>query len=277
VSGAFSVEAAIAAWLVGRIVGALLSVALARRSVGLARGAAIIRSALRPAFGYGLRAYAASLSALPIRRFDTFMLAAIGPSSQLGLYTAGVNIAEVAMYLPNSVANVMLPEGAGRTERESALLTQQASAVVSLIMVVGATVGILAAPFIVRFVFGPDFAGSVVPFQLMMIAMVGSSVRRIYSAGLMARNRAGLVSVLTLATMLLIVALDLILIPGSGASGAALASALGYTAGGILVYVMYRRSLSDDVVRTLPPLRSELALGVASLRQRITRRAAGIP
>jgi O-antigen/teichoic acid export membrane protein len=271
-AGSFSVHTAIAAWVTGRFVGAMASVVLTRRHIGLIGDVAAIRSALRPSIGYGLRAYPASLSALPIRRFDTFLLAAIAPASELGLYTAGVNIAEVAMYLPNSVANVLLPEGAGRSERESALMVKRASAVVLSIMLIGATIAILAAPLIVDLVLGRSFTGTILPLQLMMIAMVGSSSRRIYSAGLMARDRAGAVSALTVITMIMIVALDVALIPGLGASGAALASAIGYSCGGALMYGLYRRSLSEPVERSLPPLKQELIEGFSTLWRSIPRR-----
>jgi O-antigen/teichoic acid export membrane protein len=272
VVGSFSVRTAIGAWVIGRLIGAIGSILLARRSIGLAPQAAAIRSALRPALSYGLRAYVASLSMLPIRRFDTFMLAAIGPSSELGLYTAGVNIAETAMYLPNSVANVMLPESAGREERASALLVHRAAAVVLSIMVAGALLTIAAAPLIVHVVLGSDFSGSVVPLQLMMVAMVGTSARRIYAAGLLARGRAGMVSVLTVITMGIVVALDLSLIPGLGAVGAALASAIGYCCGGLFVYLSYRRSIPGRILATLPPLRHDLATGSTMLRKDVARR-----
>jgi O-antigen/teichoic acid export membrane protein len=270
--GSFSVQTAISAWVIGRLMGAIGSILLARRSIGLAPGAAAVRSALRPALSYGLRAYVASLSMLPIRRFDTFMLAAIGPSSELGLYTAGVNIAEVSMYLPNSVANVMLPESAGRGERASALLVHRASAVVLSIMLVGALVAIAVAPLIVHVILGSDFSGSVVPLQLMMVAMVGTSAGRIYAAGLLGRGRAGTVSVLTLITMCMVVLLDLALIPGLGAVGAALASAIGYCCGGLFVYVSYRQSIPESILATLPPLGQDLAVGSSTLRKHVARR-----
>ena len=275
--GSFTIETALAAWVIGRLVGAVASVVFARRKVGTDWTGSAIRSALRPAVPYGLRAYPASLSGLPIRRFDTFMLGAISPSSELGLYTAGVNIAEIAMYLPNSVANVMLPESAGRKERESALLVQRASAVVLFIMLSGAAVMIAAAPFIVNLILGSAYSGSVAPLQLMMVAMVGSSARRIYSAGLLARDRAGIVSILTVVTMLLVVGLDILLIPGRGAVGAALASAIGYCCGGLLVYVVYRRSISREVARSLPPMKEELVLGFGALRQSLVQRTGRRP
>jgi O-antigen/teichoic acid export membrane protein len=270
--GSFSVRTAIEAWVIGRLIGAIGSVVLAHRSIGMAGGRAAVRSALPPSLSYGLRAYIASLSMLPIRRFDTFMLAAIGPSSELGLYTAGVNIAEVAMYLPNSVANVMLPESAGREEHASALLVHRAAAVVLAIMVVGAAAAVVAAPLIVHVVLGSDYSGSVVPLQLMMVAMVGTSARRIYAAGLFGRGRAGTVSVLTAITMCIVVALDLALIPGLGAVGAALASAIGYCCGGVLVYLVYRRSIPRTILVSLPPLRRDLAAGWAVLRKDLARR-----
>ncbi len=175
----------------------ILAIVLAVRAIGIEGGPSLTETTKR-SFGYGLRAYPSSLATLPIRRFDTLVLGATGQTAQLGLYTAGVNIAETAMYLPNSVANVLLPESAGQDDPvRAAVLVRKASVVVMTIMVIGGGAGILLAPWIVHTLFGSAYAGSVLPLQLMMVAMLGQSTRRVYGAGLMARNKAGTVSIVT--------------------------------------------------------------------------------
>jgi O-antigen/teichoic acid export membrane protein len=248
----FTSDSAIIAWTVGRVVGAILAIVLAVRAIGL-EGGASLRETTRRSFGYGLRAYPSSLATLPIRRFDTLVLGATGQTTELGLYTAGVNIAETAMYLPNSVANVLLPESAGQHDpARAAVLVRKASVVVMTIMIIGGGLGILLAPWIVHTLFGSAYGGSVLPLQLMMVAMLGQSTRRVYGAGLMARNKAGTVSILTVTTMVMIVALDLVLIPHFGANGAALASAIAYCVGGAAVFTIYRRRLTSELRATLP-------------------------
>jgi O-antigen/teichoic acid export membrane protein len=248
----FTSDSAIIAWTIGRIAGAILAIVLAVRAIGIEGGSSLTETTKR-SFGYGLRAYPSSLATLPIRRFDTLVLGATGQTAQLGLYTAGVNIAETAMYLPNSVANVLLPESAGQDDPvRAAVLVRKASVVVMTIMVIGGGAGILLAPWIVHTLFGSAYAGSVLPLQLMMVAMLGQSTRRVYGAGLMARNKAGTVSIVTVTTMVMIVALDLVLIPPLGANGAALASAISYCVGGVAVFTMYRRRLTPELRATLP-------------------------
>jgi O-antigen/teichoic acid export membrane protein len=262
---------AVAAWAMSRVIGAIAATVIAWRTVGLAGGESL-RAALWPSVRYGVRAYAGSVASQPVRRFDTFVLAAVAPASQLGYYTAAVNISEVGMYLPNAVASILLPRSAGRDEREAARMVHRAAATVLGIVAAGALVGIVIAPALIEWLFGARFEASTIPLQLMLVAMIGASARRTFEAGLLARNRAGIVSLLTLASLALIVVLDLALIPRWGASGAALASAIAYCVAGVTAYFVYRSGLDGSTREMLPPLRVDFVDGIRSTIESIRAR-----
>jgi O-antigen/teichoic acid export membrane protein len=262
---------AVAAWAISRALGSLASIALGGHMIGFGDRASI-REAMRLALRYGLRAYPGSIAAQPVRRLDTFVLAAVAPSAQLGFYAAAVNMSEVGMYLPNAVASVLLPTSAGMSERDAAKAVHRASALVLTLVVVGALAGIVLAEPLITGVLGHRFVSAVGPFRLMLVAMIGGAARRTFCAGLMAKDRAGVVSWITLATMVVIVVLDLALIPRYEAMGAAAASMVAYCASGIVAYVAYRRFLHPETLKSLPPLRHEIVEAVRELRVAIGAR-----
>ena len=270
-----SATAAVVAWAISRLVGAVGSILLGGRAIGFG-GLSETRHALSLSMRYGVRAYPGSIAQQPIRRLDTFVLAAVAPASQLGYYAAAVNMSEIGMYLPNAVASILLPRSAGMPERTAAATVHRASAVVLVLVACGSLVGIVLASPLVRWVLGDRFSGAIAPLQLMLVAMIGAAARRTFGAGLMARNRAGIVSLITLATMALIVGLDLALIPRFEAVGAALASTIAYCAGGVAAYITYRRLLQPETRASLPPLLHEFRAGVRDVKSTLRSRRAEV-
>ncbi len=271
-ASSFSSTTAIVGWCVGRVAGAVLSSVLAARSIGFGKGEEV-REATNLALRYGLRAYPSSLATLPLRRFDTLLLGATGRTDELGLYTAGVNVAETMMYLPHSVANVLLPGAAAQADLAAAVSVRRAGAVVLTLVSAASCIGIVLAPQLIHVLFGTAYRGSVLPLQLLLVAMIGWSAKSVYEAGLMARDKVGLASIITVVTMVVIVGLDLALIPPMGAVGAALAAAIAYCVGGLATFVLYRGSIPPATRGALPGYRATLTAGIRLLRHRRGRSA----
>jgi O-antigen/teichoic acid export membrane protein len=103
---------------------------------------------------------------------------------------------------------------------------------------VAAAVGWLAIPA----VFGSDFQGSVGPFMWLLPGALGYTALSIFSNSLLASSAPGLSSVGSATALGVGLALDLVLIPAFGASGAAAAASAAFLAGGAAVALLYRRT-----------------------------------
>ena len=236
---------AVSAWVLGRLTGFGLSIWLSIRRIGIAGWARARRTAPR-LLRYGLPAHVGSLADLPIRRFDTLMLGASRGATELGVYTAAVNGAEVMFYLPTAVSSVLLPAAASLDRQAARSLTRKVLMIVVAGTSAAAAVVVLGAPVLVRVLFGSEFADSVLPLQILALALVGTSIRIVLKSALLAQRRGGLSSAMTLATLVTIVALDLALIPRYGAVGAAAASAGAYWVGAALMYLAFRRVMPRE-------------------------------
>lgn len=240
VTGDAGAGVAVGAWIAGRTLGIALAVGSTAVRIGLVaprRALVTAREALR----YGLPAHVGMLASLPIRRFDTLILGATRGAFELGIYTAAVNGAEMLMYLPTAVATVLVPTAAGWPAQEVRRIVRRAMLVVVLLTSIAAIAAAALAPWLIRFVFGPEFSGATTPLRILMVALVGTSVRILANAGLLACRRQGLASTMAVITLFVIVALDLALIPPFGAEGAAWASAVAYWVGGIGAFAAFRR------------------------------------
>ena len=234
-------KVAVFSWVVGQVAGFVLAIVLVARLVGVARPAKAAgwsRTLLR----YGLAAHVGGLAEPPIRRFDAIVLGATRSATELGLYSAAVNVAEALMYIPASVSLALLPAGASRSERESMSLTRRVLIVVLFVSSAIGALGIIGAPHIVLLVFGRDFAGAATPLRFLMIAAVGWGASRGLATSLAARGRQGFASLISLGTLAVIISADLVLIPRHGASGAAWASAGTYWFGAAMMYGAFRRA-----------------------------------
>ena len=232
-AGHRSIGSAAVAWCAGQAAGAAGAVWSASRRVGRPAFGAAART-LPGVTGYGLRAHIGNLADLATFRVDTLVLAAWWGGRELGIYAAAVNVAEVVLYLPTAVATVLLPHRSapGRASRAVALRT---TAVVAAATALVAGAGALAAPWLVDLLYPDAFSPAAAPLKILLLAMVGMSVRRVLAAELAAVRRQGTASAIAVVTFVAVLGLDLLLIPDRGAPGAAWASAAGYLLGGALI------------------------------------------
>jgi O-antigen/teichoic acid export membrane protein len=121
-------------------------------------------------------------------------------------------------------------------------------------------------------VFGSAFERSAGPFLWLLPGALGFVALAIFSNALVASSAPGLSSTGPLVSLALGVALDLVLIPPFGASGAAAAAATGLLAGGATALGLYRRVATFPVSALLVPERRDLEL-LQALTRPFWRRA----
>jgi O-antigen/teichoic acid export membrane protein len=248
--GVLTVGTAVGVWLAGQalevvILGGYLQMRLAgfgRPDLGLARRA----------LGFGLRAHVGRVMQLGNYRLDQWLLGAISGPRELGLYSVAVAWAEALWYLPTALAYVQRPDlvrARAEEARRRAVAVFRAAAVVTG---AAALVMIVAAPVLCVTIFGSDFRGSIDDLRVLVAGAFGMMALKLFGSALVARGYPGLQSLAIGAGFACTVALDVILIPPFGGLGAALASTLAYTAAGIVVAVIFLRTLGGRASELVP-------------------------
>lgn len=266
--GLLTVGTAVATWLAGQAVGALILVwYIARRLVGFGRpDVGLMARALR----FGLKTHAGRVMLLGNWRLDQWLLGAISGARELGIYSVAVAWAEALSYLPTAIKFVQRPylvRSAPRDAVRQAAIAFRVGMVATVVLMVGM---VLAAPILCVTLFGEQFRGSIVELRVLVIGAPGMLALTILGNALVARGKPVLSSVALAAGFVCTVVLDIVLIPPYAGIGAAAASAIAYTTAGALMCLFFVRGLGAEA-GDLVPRRSEIRWLLTSVR-RIPRR-----
>jgi O-antigen/teichoic acid export membrane protein len=249
-AGHLDVATAIVTWLIGQAVGTLwLCWYVHSRLEGFGRPSLPLAS---EAIRFGLRAHTSHTMNLGNYRADQWLMGILSTPQQLGLYSVAVAWSEALFLVPQALMQVQRPDLA-RSHHEHA--GPKAAAVFRMSIVVTAVLClglIVAAPFLCVTVFGEDFRGSIVDLRIIALGGFGVVALKLLGSALTAQGRPLRESLAVGVTFVTVVGLDFALIPSLGGEGAAIASAVGYTAGGLAMVWVFSRILRVPLRAMVP-------------------------
>lgn len=269
--GRLTVLSAVAVWLLCATGGVAWKARLALRGdVGPAHR---LREVWAQGRAYGLKAWLGSTVNLLSLRQDVLLLAALGSTSAVGIYTVGVAAAELSWYVPNALQGVMTAKFSA--EEDSLALAQRLNrSVWPMTVAFSAAVFVVAIPLI-PLVYGPKFAASLVPLAILLPGIVATAMTTSLSAWLSGRGYPEDSATANAANMLVNLAANLLLIPRFGAAGAAAASSVSYAAGSAFIAWRFhhrtRTPLLDAVVPRYEDLRALAGIMFSMTTKRFRR------
>jgi O-antigen/teichoic acid export membrane protein len=254
--GAISVRTAFAAWLGGQVLGTLIFAWCVQYRIG-GFGRPDPRLA-REMVAFGLKAQGGRIMMLGNYRFDQWLVGGISGARELGLYSVAVAWSEALFQLPTALAAVHRPDLVRASRRETARQTGVVFRAAVLVTLPLALVIVAAAPFLCVTVFGDDFRGSVTELRVLAGGAFGILAVKLLGNALTAQGKPILETAAIGIAFTVTVTLDLLLVPPYGGLGAAVASSIAYTAGGVAVAILFRHAFRDRLTN-LVPRRGDLA------------------
>jgi O-antigen/teichoic acid export membrane protein len=232
---------AVTAWLVANVVTAAFALAAARDlwlPLGRPRLDRVARSLAVLAAGMG----AVQVINLLSYRVELFILDRYAGLAEIGIYSVAMQAAEAMWLLSAAVANAVTAPAIHEEETAAVKLVRRA-ALRALGLTAAVAVGLgLVAPFVLPLVLGEAFRDAVRPLLLLLPGVVLYAPVSVLVVFLSVRHgRPRLSVVVSVVGMAVTLGLALVLIPRHGVSGAAVASALGYAAGGALAWLFFAR------------------------------------
>jgi O-antigen/teichoic acid export membrane protein len=274
--GLLSVATALSTWIAGQILGATLLVwyvmtylaGFGRPDLGLARRTA----------WFGMKAHAGRVMLLGNYRLDQWILGAVSGSRELGLYSVAVAWAEALWQLPTALSAVQRPDVVRARAREAARQAATAFRAATIFTLALAIVFIAAAPILCVTFFGESFRGSIGDLRVLVVGAFGVVAVKQLGSVLTGQGKPTLASLAIGISFVVTVVLDIALIPPFGGMGAAIASTVAYTVGGIAVAIIFAKTLGGGVA-SLVPGRSDVSFLVSKLRGMLRgrRRETGAP
>jgi len=252
----YGVPGAVAAWLAGQVVSAIVLMVGARDTWLPIPAQAISFVRSKPIFTLGAKAGLVSLVSLINYRVELFLLEFFDGLKAVGIYSVAVSLAELLWLLSWTIQTVVVDPAVNEEEdRAVSVVAQGVRHSLVLTFFSGLVLGAVGA-FAVPFVFGDAFEGSVVPLLVLLPGVVIFSVRSPLSVYFSMRTgtmRYPLIvaGASAIATGLLCVPF----IPLWGATGAALATTLGYGIGTALLVAMFLRVTRTSLGTMVPTAR----------------------
>jgi len=255
------------------IVSVLMAIAVMVATIRLGRtstGGA--PASLRAMTSYGARLYPGSFSGYFSYRADTLIIQALMlPAAALGSYGQAVTIAELVFYVPDSITTIFLPRVAGSTPEQSNSLVGRVGRL-TMLLTVGVALCLVPTAFVGIHLILPKFVDCLPAFVVLLPGVVSLSVAKVMTSYVNGRGHPGLVAIGTVASLILNIALNLVLIPRFGIVGASLSSLISYTFQAAVAVVFASRLSGQSALSLFVPGRDEIVLLVDTTR-RLTGRA----
>ena len=184
----------------------------------------------RKALNYGMRGYPGTVADFATLRMDQLLLGGLASSTAIGLYFVAVRLSEITAILASSVGDAVMPEVAAAKQGEHAdnILAKSLRLTIYTHLIVLVPLW-LAAPHILRIVYGESFAVAGTTFRILLVASVVLTAGGIAISGLNGFGHPGLSTIARVCSAGVTVVALLMLLPRMGIAGAAMASLLGYS------------------------------------------------
>lgn len=186
-------------------------------------------------------------------RVELFILDRYKGLAEVGIYSIAMQAAEAMWLVPAAIATAVTGPVVHESQTGAVRLIRNACGrgllyTAGIAVVVGAL-----APFAIPFLFGDDFRGAVRPLLLLLPGVVAYGPVSILVVFISIRcGRPRLSLVVSLIGLVVTAGASFALIPPYGASGAAVASAIGYAAGGLAAWLTFVRLAGLGVALRLP-------------------------
>ena len=253
---------------------ALLFVAVlanVQRSIGIAWRLKL--ADLRALVSFGLRVHPANVLAYLGYRLDVFLVDGFKGAAAVGLYGAGVVIAE-GLWMPSqAVSTALFPTIAAETSESARLAITPfvARSTLWLTAILGGILVLIAGPA-VDLLYTSRFSASAAVVRILVPGIVLFAAARVLGNDIAARGRPLVNSTIAAASVVCNIALNVVLIPRYGINGAAWASTGSYSLVFLATAAVYRRVTHVPLRTLVVPSRED-----GRRYARLLRRAAGRP
>jgi O-antigen/teichoic acid export membrane protein len=183
---------------------------------------------IQPIFKYAFGIFLGNLFLTSVYRIDVFFVNRILSVSELGVYSASVNVSELLLLIPNAIGVALFPHLTS-LEYKNRTLTMSKIGRLSMILGVAGSLVIIAIayPFII-IVFGDKFRGAFIPTLLLLPGLVAMTLNYAYSNYLNSIGKPQIAAKIFAIGVLVNILLNWSLLKRFGINGAAIFSSITY-------------------------------------------------
>lgn len=212
---------------------------------------------VREAAAYAGKAYVGGIAGFMDKRQDILLLGVLGTTAGVGVYSIGVTFSELLWQLSGSLSVSLMARSLQENAHEGAIVAARTARILLALMLASALAIGLFVWLLVPILYGDAFAEAITVFALLAPGVIVYGVGSVLWNYMMTHER--LFPRLAIGVAVLNLVGNLVLIPILGIKGAALASTVSYSTGGIALTAAFVRSTGISVRDTLIARRADLA------------------
>lgn len=242
--GAVSVPSVLSCYIGSQLSLWLLSEAKISKFRAPAAGA---RHPFAAAIKFGLRAHVSNVITFMNYRLALYLVSYLLGAAATGKYALSIQLAEVLWLISSAASMIVFPESAAHNKSPAELhrMILKIAGSVFQVTFAGGVVAAALSPFAIPLIFGKDYAGSVVPFVILLPGIVVWSYMSVLSNSLagMGYQKVNIQSALLCLSINIVG--DLLAIPRFGVNGAALASTMAFSITALYTVIVYRKIMAE--------------------------------
>ena len=208
---------------------------------------------------FGVKSYVQTLTSHALLRVDVYMVSYFLGPADTAFYSLALRFTEMILELPQAVGLVLYPKLAALPDDEVHRLTAQACRRTLFLTGLGVVLLAFFGPYLITLWYGKAYAPAGRPLPWAAIGVLSMSVFVILTRAFTSQNRQQVNIIAGLVALSSNVGMNIYLIPTMGILGAAMATAISYSAACLLLMVFYlldsRLSLSEVVLAKPEDLR----------------------
>jgi O-antigen/teichoic acid export membrane protein len=248
-AGSLTATSALVALAIGAATSACFALVIVGREVPIRLG--LDSTILRRFFSFGIRGYAANLMQFLNYRLDSLIVNGLLGLASLGYYSVATAMAETLWYGANAFALVMFPHVSSLERKEANRITPVVCRNTVFMTLVGAVAMFVVSRQLILIAFGSAMIPALHPLWLLLPGIVTLTAAKVISSYLSGIGKPIYTTYVAAGTVTLTVALDLLLIPRYGISGAAAASSIVYTCTAVAMVWIFKFESGASLVDTL--------------------------
>lgn len=180
-------------------------------------------------------------------KVDQVMLGTMTSSDEVGIYASAARLSEFWLIVPSAIAVSVFPRivqlmRGDRPSPDLGTKLQRFYDTMAVQAVIVCIVILVGAAFLVDVLYGEAYAGAAKVLQIHVVSLIFLSCEKAGSKELIARGLQRYLMVTALTGAAINVGLNLILIPVSGAVGAAVATSVSYAFSGFLAFAIWEET-----------------------------------
>lgn len=197
----------------------------------------------------GIKLYFGNILQLVNYRLDIFLVGLFVNLASVGQYSVAVGISALVWYLPDSVAQVLLPRvSKEQTPEEANNVTRKVLRITIILVLLASLPIILLSRWLIVLLYGANFLPAHTALLVLMPGTIVFAIPKVLVADLVGRGHPEVATISAASAVFVTIALDVILIPRYGILGAAFTSSIAYIIYALVMLIYFLRITNTSII-----------------------------